>query len=354
MNHLDRTEFEPVLAVAKRGGGYEPFLAKDVPIHGVSLERLPSSAGRLLLSPVGLRRLLTRLEPDLVCSVMDYSNLLALGTVATLRKRPKVVALVQIPPTIELGKTRFGRDVVLPLIRKTYRRADRIIALSRGVKADLCSIDPGLAANITVIHNACVDDRLQAPDPEADAKVPSASRPVLVAAGRLTYQKGFPDLLEAMALLRKTHDAELWILGEGPDRTALEAQIAQLGLGSCVKLLGFQSAPQAFFKKATLFVLSSLYEGFGNVVVEALGCGTPVVSTDCPHGPSEIIQDGVNGLLTPVGDPNALAAAMKRVLDDPALRSRLSIAGLERSKAFHGSVIAGLYGAELRRVAGVG
>ncbi len=350
MNHLDRSRVVPELAVSRRGGSYEPFLRDDVTVFGVSDERIPSSTGRLLASAPGLWRLATARKYDLVCSLMDTPNLVALAALRPMRRRPKHVAVVQIPPSIEFAQTRAGRTVGLPSIRAFYPLADRVVALSRGVARDLESISPRLTGNISVIHNACVDERLLDQSLDAAAEVPVATRPVLLAAGRLTYQKGYPDLLEAFAAVARRVECELWILGEGPERPSIEASIARLGLGSSVRLLGFQANPQAFMRRASVFVLSSLYEGFGNVIVEAVACGAPVVSTDCPHGPAEIIRDGDSGLLVPVGQPLALAAALVRVLTDDALRSKLRESGLRRAEDFHARVIASAYADEFRAV----
>jgi glycosyltransferase involved in cell wall biosynthesis len=350
LNHLDRSRFSPELAVSRRGGSYERFLRSDLPVHDVSFSRIPSSAGRLLASVHGLRRLVEREAYDVICSVMDLPNLVALGTVMTLRQKPKLALVVQIPPTIEFKGKPFGERVLLPAMKRLYPQADRVIALSHGVKRDLCSLAPALESMTSVIHNACVDDRLLDASGDAAASLPETSRPVVVAVGRLTYQKGYPHLLDAFARVRRSVDAELWILGDGPDRSAIERQIADLGLRDVVRLLGFQAQPQAFMRRATVFVLSSLYEGFGNVVVEALACGTPVVSTECPHGPAEILQNETTGLLVPVADSAALADALARLLGDSALRERFITAGRLRASAFHAREIAGQYAAELERV----
>lgn len=350
MNELDRSRYVPVLAVSRTGGGYEAFLRADVEVHSVSPQRVPSSLGRLLLSPMALAPLMRRLRPALVCSLMDPPNLAAIAAVRLVHDRPKLVVCVQIPPSIEYRRTLTGRATFLPAIRWFYPLADRVIALSHGVKVDLAELQPSLSARTTVIHNACVDARLLDDDPVAARAVPTATRPVLLAAGRLTAQKGYPYLLDALGIVRKHADVELWILGEGPDRGAIEAQIARLGLRDAVRLLGFQKAPQAFMRRASVFVLSSIYEGFGNVIVEALACGAPVVSTDCPHGPGEIIEHGKSGLLVPIRDPAALAREVLRVLGDDGLRERLRVAGRERSAAFHGRIIANAYADEFDRV----
>jgi glycosyltransferase involved in cell wall biosynthesis len=157
---------------------------------------------------------------------------------------------------------------------------------------------------------------------------------VVLAAGRLVRHKGYSDLLRGFALLTEKIPARLIILGEGPLRKEFEALGGKLNIADKIDWLGFQLNPFAFISRADLFVLSSLYEGFGIVLLEAMACGTPVVSTDCQSGPREVLADGEAGLLVPVGDPHALAASMWRVLTDSSLAKRLKQAGKEQAEIF--------------------
>jgi glycosyltransferase involved in cell wall biosynthesis len=151
-------------------------------------------------------------------------------------------------------------------------------------------------------------------DPDFDLKLP----PVILGVGRLTAQKDFPTLIRAFALVRQQRPARLMILGEGPLRPELTALIESLGLGGEVDLVGFQDNPYAYLARSAVFAFSSAWEGFGNVIVEALAVGTPVVSTDCRSGPAEILgHNGEYGRLVPVGDAPALAAAILAVLAAP-------------------------------------
>lgn len=344
MNHLDRNRFEIELAVTSRGGSYEPLLAPDIPIHVVSGTWIRSSLGRMFASVPKLRRLLAFGRYDLVCSLMDIPNLVVLAATAGLRERPAVVLCVQIPPSIEYSRNLYGK-ILLEFIRRQYGRADRIVALSRGVRSDLIGIRPALEKDTVVIYNACVDERLSSGARDSATVVPRTDRQVVVAVGRLVRQKGYDQLLVAFERLRMTHDAELWIVGEGPERHAIAEQAKRLRIEPFVRLLGSQHDPYAFMRAADVFVLASRYEGFGNVVVEALACGTPVVSTDCPYGPGEVITDRESGLLVPVEAPEALAAALRTVLTDRPLRETLIAHGTQRARDFHASVIATEYAA---------
>jgi glycosyltransferase involved in cell wall biosynthesis len=170
-----------------------------------------------------------------------------------------------------------------------------------------------------VIHNPVVTPGLLA---QATARLDHpwfapGQPPVILSAGRLTRQKDHETLVRGFALLRERTPARLIILGEGEERGNLERLTGQLSLRADVQLPGFTLNPFAYMARARLFVLSSRWEGFGNVLAEAMACGAPVVSTDCPSGPAEILQNGVFGRLSPVGDAPALASAMLEALTLP-------------------------------------
>lgn len=347
INYLDRERYSPILAVTRLGGNYERFLREDVPLRKLSFGSIASSTVNLLMSPSRLIPLIRREQPAVVMPVMDLMGVMGvLSALALGGARPKVVPVVQAPPSIAQVDTWIGRQLALPGIRRLYRRADRVIALSRGVERDLLSLDPHMN-NITVIPNACIDERLEA---ALEGAVERADPPVVLAAGRLAEQKGFPFLLDAFPAVHERTGAELWILGEGPDRPMLEGQIRRLGMQGFVKLLGFQSNPFEFMRRATVFCLSSIFEGFGNVIVEAMACGAPVISTDCPYGPNEIITDGHDGLLVPVRDPAAISTGLIRVLTDHELRAKFELHGRERARSFHSRTIARAYADELDRI----
>jgi glycosyltransferase involved in cell wall biosynthesis len=146
----------------------------------------------------------------------------------------------------------------------------------------------------------------------------------VVAAGRFVREKGFDVLLRAMRSVRDSRVCKLILLGEGPLRDSLNALVSEMGLAADVDFPGFERNPFKFMANADAFVLSSRFEGLPGVLIQAMACGAPVVATDCPSGPSEIISaPGKNGLLVPVDDVQALAAALTRLLDDRPLREML-------------------------------
>ncbi len=343
-NHLDRKRFVVQLAVMRGGGSYEPALASDVALHTLTGKSIPAKIG-------SLRKLVAHEQPDVVCSFLEIPNLMGWAATKWLKPRPHLVACVQAPPSITWSGGGWRR-ILRALVASYYSRAERIIAISRGVATDIAGMAPQSLRHMDVVMNAGLDERV-----EAGAALPPGETlpdgPLLVACGRLVEQKGFSYLLDAMSLVRKSlPDASLWIVGEGPDRSTLEGQIANLSLRGSVRLLGFHDNPYRFMAAADVFVLSSIFEGFGNVIVEAMASGTAVVSTDCPYGPSEIISDGVNGLLVPPRNPQALAEAIVRVLRDDDLKAKLKAGGEQRSKHFGAKTIAEAYASVFESLTG--
>lgn len=220
--------------------------------------------------------------------------------------------------------------LVKACLRLTYRHASGVICVSQGVATDLANLARLPDASIQVIYNPVV-----ALDMARPAPVESAQRDYLwggsfshafISIGSLKKSKNFPLLLNAFAEVAEELDAGLVILGEGDQRSVLERQIKDLNLDRRVRLIGFEPNPDPWLRAADLFVLSSDFEGFGNVIAEALGAGTPVVSTACPHGPEEILEQGLHGILVPVGDCSALASGIRRATlhqwDSAALQRR--------------------------------
>ncbi len=204
------------------------------------------------------------------------------------------------------------------LIRFCYPLASGVISVSLGVKKDLCELGNLPDSLVRVIYNpAATGVSLDRETPNEQVQLWGADfdRRILTV-GRLTPQKDHETLIRAFKLLPKELNAKLVILGEGPLRLKLEALVNQLKIEDCVSLPGFVLDPYPWFRSADVFVLASLWEGFGNVIVEALECGLPVISTDCPSGPSEILEDGHYGKLVPIKDPQALARAIEESLKE--------------------------------------
>lgn len=229
-----------------------------------------------------------------------------------------------------------------PLLARYYRRADAIVAVSKGVADDLMQRTGLPAERLQVIYNAVVTPELakRALEPLEFPWFAAGEPPVILGVGRLGRAKDFPTLVRALAAVRKTRPARLLILGEATNarrsakrKAELDELAGELGIESHIRLQGFVDNPFPYMRQAAVFALSSLYEGFGNVLVEAMACGTPVVSTDCPSGPAEILEQGRYGPLVPVGDHQAMAAAILDILAKPPDPELLSTRAAEFSVA---------------------
>ena len=213
--------------------------------------------------------------------------------------------------------------------RRRYRHltgtAAHFAAVSQGIADSLPAAIGVPEESVTTIYNPVVtpDLRARMAEPPEHPWLLDGGSPVVLAAGRLAEQKDFPTLIKAFARLAARRPARLIIIGEGSMGPRLERLVQRLGVTDRISLPGWLSNPFAAMARASLFAMSSIHEGLPTVLVEALACGCPCVSTDCPTGPAEILQDGRLGPLVPVGDDEALAEAMARVLDQPPDRRRL-------------------------------
>lgn len=338
-------------AVCRRGGSYECMLPHEVMIHYLPTGGMGSSTLQLIRSISKLRELIREQKPDILCPVMDGPAVAAIRAVSKSRPKPKIVVSVQVSPFSQfVDRGGIICKFLTYQIKKNYPKADHVVALSAGVARELISLVPSLQSRISVIHNAGV----AAAAPPVLSEEESPAKPeegrLIVACGRLTEQKGYSYLLEAFTRVLKRENATLWILGDGPLRRYLEQLARSLGISRQVVFLGFRDNAQAYMQVADVFVLPSLWEGFGNVIVEAMAVGTPVVASDCPHGPGEIIDNNKNGLLVEPANVEALADALLKMLGDDESRRRLAEAGIERAQDFTPSRIAAQYADAFRYV----
>lgn len=274
-----------------------------------------------------------RERPDCLVPVLPRAHLATLAASARSAEFPPVVPCVQLPLSIERRTRRLLHRKLLPLAAHT-------VAVSDGLAAELASTTGVPPERITTIHNPFVRPSrgerhrpslhpwLEAGGPTgrpSTSPAPSSARwpPVVLAAGRLTRQKNFPLLIRAFRRVRSRRRLRLVILGAGPERARLERLVASLGLQDAVSLPGWTADPLACMARADLFVMSSRWEGLPLTLIEALASGCPVVSTDCRHGPAEILDGGAFGRLVPPGDEAALGEAMERTLDAPPDRDLL-------------------------------
>jgi glycosyltransferase involved in cell wall biosynthesis len=218
------------------------------------------------------------------------------------------------------------REKLLPFLTPIfYPRADAIVAVSKGLAHAMAKHLALTIERIHVIYNPILTPEMDQMIHEEFVHPWQAPEgvPVILAAGRLEPVKDYPTLLRAFVRLLQHRQAHLMILGQGSERQALESLAVKLGVASKIEMPGFVQNPLKYMHRAQVLVVSSTFEGFGNTLVEALACGTQVVSTECPGGPAEILADGEYGRLVPVGDPEALAGAIEAALDHPIPSEKL-------------------------------
>ncbi|HCS88794.1 MAG: glycosyltransferase [Thiohalocapsa sp. PB-PSB1] len=303
------------------------------------LARLPAAVRRIdlgtrhtLAAAVGLARYLRRERPPALLVAKDRAGRAAVIARRLAGSNTRIVLRLGTNLSAAMaGRSALDRWLRYLPIRRLYPAIDHIVAVSDGVAADVMAIARYPRARISVIRNPVITPELirdaSLPCPHAWLHAPREPHlPVIVGAGRLQRQKDFPTLIRAFALLRRRRRCRLLVLGDGGDRTALQALIERLGMQQDVDLPGFQHNLSCFLARADLFVLSSAWEGSPNVLTEAMALGTPVVATDCPSGPREILAEGRFGPLVPVGDEHRLAAAMAHMLDRPTAPATLKSA----------------------------
>lgn len=280
-------------------------------------------ASRVMASTVPLRRYLRESTPDVLYSMMIEVNIAAVVAHQFARLDTRLVISEHNTPTVSAEGPKDW--LALRLAALTYPRADHIVTVSQGVRNDLLDVVDIPDEKITVIHNPIDVERIrkQATESVENTWFTDPSISVVMSAGRHAPQKGFDTLLRAFSRLEDSN-SRLVLLGEGNETESLRTLAMELGIEDRVDFPGFVDNPFKYMANADVFVLSSWYEGFGNVLIEAMATGCPVVSTDCPSGPSEILEGGTYGPLVPVKDATALSHAIEDVLAAPIDESVLA------------------------------
>lgn len=301
------------LVVGSARGPLRGEVADSVKLVELGAERLRTAL------PV-LAAHLRRSPPACLIATIHSASVLALLAVRAARIPTPVVVRVASSMTVAAALTASGSGrLTLAASRRLYPRARALVAPSTDLAADtdrFVGLPPGTTR---VLPNPVIGPAVWsgAGAPLDHAWFAPGQPPVVLAVSRLTAQKDVGGLIEAFSHLRRRVAARLLVLGDGPERAALEARIGALGLAGEVALPGYDRNPFRYMARAEVFVLSSRVEGLPGVLVQALGCGAKVVATDCPTGPREILADGAHGRLVPVGDPVGLATAVEAALAEP-------------------------------------
>ena len=330
LEYIDKQKYEPVLLAFESVTKYQIQGCDNLKIIGLNKRSKISN----ITLPFTLARVIRKEKPDVILSFMNYANLIT--SVAKLLSINSNYFIQSdhnnLTELMKMGRYGVVRSLITRLL---YKIGDNRICVSMGVEKDLCDNWGVKQSKCLTIHNPVDYQNIQRSliepvnEPWFDEDIP-----VIIACGRLSAQKNYPMLLNAFSLLVDNIEVRLVILGEGEKQGEIVGLIEEYGIENRVKLMGFVSNPFKYIAKSTVFVLTSDSEGFGNVLIEAMACGAPVVSTRCPSGPEEIIDHMEDGILISVGAEEECANAMKMVLYDKKLRSQFSKNGREKSKRF--------------------
>ena len=318
------------LILSKAEGPYLAQIPSNVPIIDLQKERLIQSLPALITY-------LQKNRPTILITALEDASLIAIWARWLSQITTQIIVTVHNNLSLEIrNATQLKRKLSLRLASKFYAQADTIVAVSQGVAEDLQEL--GISKEkIVPIYNPILTPELSQKlqqtieHPWLDPGQP----PVILGVGRLTKQKDFPTLIKAFHKVQQQQSVRLMILGEGEERPHLEALVHTLELSENVLFPGFVDNPYVYMAKAAVVVLSSAWEGFGNILVESMAAGTPVVSTNCESGPSEILAEGKYGILVTVGDVDAMATAITAILketpDSERLKKRADYFSLENA-----------------------
>jgi len=298
------------LVLSKAKGPYLSFVPKEVKIIDLGVSSV-------LKSLSGLISYLKTERPVVLISSLNHANIVAILAAKISHSKVKVIVREDNMPSISANRSNSLKAKLMPLLSRIfYRFADVVIAVSEGVKEDLVKNVKVPEEKVKVIYNPVITPELlnKASEPVSHEWFLERKIPVIIAVGRLTKEKDFGTLIKAFALVRKEINAKLVILGEGSEREKLESLAEKLGISEYIWMPGFVDNPYKYMKQASVFVLSSRWEGLPTVLIEAMAIGAPVVSTDCHSGPAEILEHGKLGKLVPVGDVNALKDSIINVI----------------------------------------
>ena len=347
LNALPQDRYALTLYLFRREGAY----LADVGDH---VRVVVATAGSRLGRFIALRRFCAAERFDVVVSFLShfvvYSAVRAAGTAT------RFVISQQTPLSAFLSDADYEwrrplrRRVFAAVARIIYPRADLIAATSEGVAGDLVRTYGVSRERVSIVHNPVDVTTVSRVSAEPiEHTLVAGSLPTVVMAGRLAHAKNLPLLVASFAALAKRLPFRAWILGQGELEADFRRRLEEASLTGRVQLLGFQSNPWKYMARADVFALTSHYEGFGNVLIEAMACGLPVVAT-ASYGTREIVRDGETGFLIARHEPEDVAAALEKILADSALRSRLSVAARERANEFSVPVVTARFASVIDRL----
>jgi len=311
--------------ISKRGIAVDLVLSKSIgpylsDVHP-SIRIVNLNSKRLLFSIVPLVKYMREEKPKVMLTALNTANVIAIIARIISRVKFRLIVSERAVTSVAIKDNPLMRAKLMPfLMRMTYQKADAIVAVSFGVADDIINKFKMPSKNIHVVYNPVVTSQLIKLSNEKFEHewFENEEVPVILSIGRLTSQKNFTLLIKAFSLLLKSREARLIILGKGELQKELENLTIELNIRDKVSFPSFVKNPFMWMKNSSLFVLSSDYEGLPGTLIQAMACGTPVVSTDCPSGPKEILENGQWGRLVPMRDVESLSRAMAATLDEEA------------------------------------
>ena len=346
LNHLNRNEFDPVLVTYSDARVFP--IPEGLTEHILQVRGGGNLIGKLnanLTAVLRLRRVLRSERPEIVVGMGGMTNWGLILAAGLARIRMAVIIGEHGAGALEFRKDRLTSYVISFLNRSLYPFADRIVAISEGVREYLVRERKVPEEKIVTIYNPVDIGRIQKLSQEQvdDPWLRDKDKPVVLWVGRIAAVKGLEYLIGAFERVLREIDTRLIIVGEGSEESTIRDLVRRKGLQETVRFAGFQSHPYRYMSRSSVFAFSSLSEGFGMVLVEAMACGLPVASTDCVAGPNEILQNGRCGILVPVADEGALAQAIVTILTNAELRDRLASEALRRVAEFEPAKVVASY-----------
>ncbi|MGE6487390.1 glycosyltransferase [Paenisporosarcina sp. NPDC076898] len=332
---LDKEKFNITLLLIKKEGVYWDLVPDHIKLISIlnQNDSITKNLYRIIKQVIKFSK-----DNDIIIGALELTATYLAIIAGTLLNKPRVgwlhINLKEFPHA-----KKFSHKILIKLL---YPLLNVVIAVSNGARNSLIEISPSLEKKIVTVYNPLPMDvisKLADEDIDINFNI-NSSIPMILGMGRLTYQKGFEYLITAHAnLIKNGYEHNLIILGEGEERSHLESLVKKLGVSNTVFLPGFQSNPYSWMKKADLFVLSSRFEGFGMVLGEAMSLGVPVISTNCPSGPEELLNSGEYGILVPVEDSVNLSKAIENLFVKPKVMKDYSIKAKGRASEFSPLVI---------------
>jgi glycosyltransferase involved in cell wall biosynthesis len=332
VNNLDKNKFQVNIVSGNLNGQLLGRVEKGVEVINLN-------ESKIYRYPIKIAKYLETEDPDIFVSFFSHINIASIIAKILSRSRAKLILCERTTvsriflTTNNLFKKTILRYCLPILIKIFYKKADAIICVSEGVAGDLSKII-GSPDKIKTIYNFIDINKIKKISLESTESKILEICPFVIAVGRLVKAKDYPTLIEAFSIVCKKQNVNLVIIGGGVEENNLKELVKKNGVSDKILFLGTKENPYKYMKSSELLVSSSVREGFLNVLVEAMACGIPVISTDCQSGPNEIIQNGENGILVPIKDKKILAAAILELLENKNLRRKFSEAGKKAAEKF--------------------